>query len=73
MTCMKKQRLVLEKSQSQMAKELGVSVGTYIRKERDPDAMTLKEIKRFVAATGCNPMVFFIKHDSTNVECEGGV
>lgn len=48
----KQARRMAEKTQAEMAKELGIDRSTYIKLEKDPDRATVSQAKKISQVTG---------------------
>lgn len=56
----KKCRLLAEKSQTDIAKALGMHINTYARKEKEEDKFTIAEVKIIARETGGNAADIFL-------------
>lgn len=61
---MKKSRLLAEKTQRQMAEEMGVHVHTYLKWEKNPDGMTINKAKEFCKIVGADIEEIFFDRQS---------
>lgn len=55
-------------SQAEMAKNLGIDRGTYIKLEKDPSLATVKQLNAIATITGIPISQFFLDINSTKVD-----
>lgn len=64
---MKQARVGVDLTQREVAERLGVHVQSYIKYEKDPDTMTLKNAKRFADIVGVDFDTLFLKNKSNDI------
>lgn len=64
---MKLARVGVDLTQREVAERLGVSVQSYIKYEKDPDSMTLKNAKRFADLVGVDFDTIFLQDKSNEI------